>query len=373
MFYKGLLRPLIFALSGRDAERAHEFVLDLLERTGQFGTSFSLLRSCLRVRDDRLQQKLFGLTFPNPVGLAAGFDKDGRCVEAIKALGFGSVTVGTVVPNPQPGNDRPRLFRLPEHHAIINRMGFNSGGVKAVTVNLAAMRNRGRVRIPVGVSLGKQKETPVDDLAAVRRDYLIVLGALREYVNFVEVNFSSPNTTGLRSLQTREGISRVAGPVKDLAGDIPVLLKVAPDLTDEELVIAVETCISLGLNGLIEDNTTMKRDGVESHPLAEQTGGLSGAPLKEGTRDRVRCAHREGGSKLPVIGVGGVATWLDTVALLRAGASAVQLYSGLIYEGPTIARDINRGLASHMKLKQVPNVTGIRSAHLVSLRSAGIA
>jgi dihydroorotate dehydrogenase len=274
--------------------------------------------------------------FPNPVGLAAGMDKDGRALPAWPALGFGFIEVGTVTRHPQPGNSTPRLFRLPASQALINRMGFNNAGADALARRLDAL---GRLPVPLGISLGKSKLTPLD--AAVE-DYLYSLRALRRYADYVAVNVSSPNTPGLRSLQDRAALDELLAALRAAAGTTPVLVKVAPDLTDHALGELLEVCTGRGVAGLIATNTTLSRDGLAGSDgaWAAEAGGLSGRPLTERAREVVTFIAKH--TDLPVIGVGGILVPPDAQRLLDAGASLVQLYTGLVYSGPALVRAISR-------------------------------
>jgi dihydroorotate dehydrogenase len=276
---------------------------------------------------------VFGVRFPNPVGLAAGVDKDGRALAAWAALGFGFVEAGTVTGRAQPGNPRPRLFRLPEHEAIINRMGFNNAGAEALAARLAAGGTGG---VPLGISLGKSKATPLDEAV---EDYLSSLRAVRRYADYLAVNVSSPNTPGLRSLQDRDQLTALLGALRAEAGSTPLLVKIAPDLTDHAIGEVLEVCADHGVSGLIATNTTLSRDGLtRGGGAAGEAGGLSGRPLTRRALDVVTFVGKR--TDLPVIGVGGIMTPDDAARMFDAGASLVQLYSGLIYRGPGLVRAI---------------------------------
>jgi dihydroorotate dehydrogenase len=331
--YERLARPVLFRLGGGDAESAHETTLRLLSRVSRFTPKqpYSPPGAATTV---------FGVRFPNPVGLAAGMDKDGRALPAWPALGFGFVEVGTVTWHPQPGNDRPRLYRLPDSRAIVNRMGFNNAGARALAARLAAL---GRLPVPLGISLGKSKVTPLEDAVA---DYVASLEALYPYGDYFAVNVSSPNTPGLRTLQDRDHLDALLAAARAV-GPKPLLVKVAPDLTDAALGEVLEVCEANGVAGLIATNTTLARDGVAAADAvtATQAGGLSGAPLTQRAREVVRFVTRETGGRLPVIGVGGVMHPDDALRLRDAGASLVQLYTGLIYAGPALVRGCVRALS----------------------------
>jgi dihydroorotate dehydrogenase len=284
---------------------------------------------------------VFGVRFPGAVGLAAGMDKDGLAVPAWGALGFGFVEVGTVTARAQPGNPRPRLFRLRGSEALVNRMGFNNSGAQTLAGRLAAYRP---LPLPVGVSLGKSADVPLE--AAVE-DYLTSLRLVQPYADYVAVNVSSPNTAGLRSLQHRDQLSRLLGALRVEAAR-PLLVKIAPDLSERETCEVLEVCTEHRIDGLIATNTTVSRAGVAAADaaLAAEAGGLSGRPLGARAREVVRFVARETGGRLPVIGVGGIGSPEEALRMFDAGASLVQLYTGLVYHGPGLVRRINRMLAA---------------------------
>jgi dihydroorotate dehydrogenase len=336
--YSRVVRPVLFRLGKGDAEVAHERTLQglrLLSRVPGL--------SRLPVGSERT---VFGVRFPGPVGLAAGMDKNGIALRAWPALGFGFVEVGTVTAQPQPGNPRPRLFRLVEHEAVINRMGFNNLGSEALVERLAAY---GPLGYPLGISIGKSKVTPLEDAV---EDYVTSLRRLYRYGDYFAVNVSSPNTPGLRALQDaghlRELLTALHAEAADLsAGGLagkPILVKIAPDLTSSAIDELLQVCTDIGVAGIIATNTTIGRPGVESDPLAAETGGLSGRPLTETAAKTVAHIHAQTGGALPIIGVGGILDPTDAVRLVDAGASLVQLYTGLIYRGPGLVRRINRSL-----------------------------
>ena len=320
--YERIARPVLFRLGGGDAETAHERTLRALQRLGR---PLAALRRPLS--PPGAARTVFGVQFPNPVGLAAGMDKDGRALAAWPALGFGFVEVGTVTRHAQPFNERPRLFRLPADEAIVNRMGFNNAGAAALAERLAKL---GRLPVPLGISLGKSKITPLDDAVA---DYAESMRLLRPYGDYFAVNVSSPNTPGLRSLQDADRLrALLSALVGDLAGNRPVLVKIAPDLTDDALGELVDVCLAAGVAGLIATNTTVERPGVDT----AEAGGLSGRPLFTRALEVVRFVAKESG--LPIIGVGGITRPDDAARMIDAGASLVQLYTGLIYHGPALIR-----------------------------------
>ena len=323
MIYQRLARPALFRLGGGDAERAHEWTLRRLAALSRRPAALRALRATA-VRGT--PRTVFGLRFPNPVGLAAGMDKDGRALPAWAALGFGFVEVGTVTARPQPGNPRPRVFRLPAGQGVINRMGFNNEGAAALATRLATLRPLG---IPLGVSLGKSKVVPVADAV---EDYLAALRAVLPHADYVAVNVSSPNTPGLRGLQDRAQLSRLLAALREESGTTPVLVKIAPDLTEHAIGEALEVCVEHGVAGLIATNTTVNHDGEQ--------GGLSGRPLTGRALEVVTFVAKH--SELPVVGVGGIMSVDDALRMLDAGASLVQLYTGLIYRGPSLLRAIVR-------------------------------
>ncbi|BAL91433.1 putative dihydroorotate dehydrogenase [Actinoplanes missouriensis 431] len=329
--FANVARPVLFRLGGGDAEHAHEWTLNRLATLPAPALAAMRRRYAFAAPVD-----VFGVRFPNRVGLAAGMDKNGVALPAWPALGFGFVEVGTVTAKEQPGNDRPRLFRLKQSEAIINRMGFNNAGAAALADRLAAL---GKLDVPLGISLGKSKVTPLEDAV---EDYLTSYRLLHPYADYIAVNVSSPNTPGLRSLQDRDSIAAL---LKALSGPVPVLVKIAPDLTEPAIAELLEVCLEHGAAGLIATNTTLSRDGIDEadQHLADEAGGLSGRPLTERSRQVVKFVHDETGGRLPIIGVGGVMSVDDAARLLDAGASLVQLYSGFIYRGPDLVRAVARG------------------------------
>ncbi|KNX39448.1 dihydroorotate dehydrogenase [Luteipulveratus halotolerans] len=345
MGYRSLVRPTLFRLGHGDAEHAHHTTLRRLAQLGERPRVLAQLRRALRVPTDPVT--LAGIRFPGRVGLAAGVDKDGVGVKAWDSLGFGHVELGTVTARPQPGNDKPRLFRLVDSQGVINRMGFNNAGSEALAETL---RRAGDPGIPIGVSIGKTKTTAVGDAVG---DYLASLRALDGLASYVAVNVSSPNTPGLRSLQDREPLRELLAAITSEAAHLgrrrlsrptPIFVKVAPDLTDEALDEVLEVVHETDVSGIIATNTTLSRDGVAASdlPLAEEVGGLSGAPLTRRARYVVR--RLAGETDLPVIGVGGVMTAADGRALIDAGADLVQIYTGFIYRGPALVAELNHEL-----------------------------
>ncbi|MDO5738835.1 MAG: quinone-dependent dihydroorotate dehydrogenase [Ornithinimicrobium sp.] len=337
--YTQLGKPLLWRLDAETAHHGTVVAADLLGRTAPLRALTVLAGYAVGPAHAAMSGpiELLGLSFPHRIGLAAGMDKDGRGVATWGSLGFGHVELGTVTPRSQPGNPRPRLVRLPHSHAVINRMGFNNRGVHALAHRLRDAREAGLVRIPVGVSIGKNKATPVEEAVA---DYLESVTALAGLADYLAVNVSSPNTPGLRSLQDAGPLRELLSAVVRAAGQVPVLVKLAPDLSDPALEEALEVALEAGVGGVIATNTTLSRESVapsERTRAESEAGGLSGAPLTQRAREVV--AYVANRTTLPVVGVGGVMTGADARALVDAGASLVQLYSGLIYAGPTLVAD----------------------------------
>lgn len=343
MTYERLVRPALFRL---DPERAHDLALGGLAAASAVAGLIQRRRH--KTAESDCSTTVFGIDFPSRVGVAAGLDKDGRALRAWPLLGFGFVEVGTVTGQPQPGNPAPRLFRLPADGAIVNRMGFNNAGAAALAVRLHRL---GPLPVPLGISLGKSKVTPVEDAVD---DYLSSLRLLHAFADYVVVNVSSPNTPGLRSLQDRAALTtlvdRLVAESRVLAGSArpaPLLVKVAPDLGDQALEEVVDVCLGHQVSGLVATNTTLDRSGLRHpHPAADETGGLSGPPLATRALDVVRRIRAQAGDRLPIVGVGGISGPDDALRMVDAGASLVQLYTGLIYQGPGLVRRVARALHS---------------------------
>lgn len=336
--YKALLRPLLFLLS---PERAHQVTSSLLRIVCAIPGIKPLLSSIYSVTDPRLERQLLGLRFPNPVGLAAGFDKDARLLDELACFGFGFIEIGTVTPMPQPGNSKPRLFRLMKDKALINRMGFNNDGAPSAAARLAHRRTN----VIVGGNVGKNKSTSNENAAA---DYSSCVEALYPYVDYFVVNVSSPNTPGLRELQEREPLTKILLQVKEAikgqGKEKPVLLKIAPDLTREQLDNIVEILRATSTDGVIATNTTLSRDGLVTSSEkvnAMGAGGLSGKPLAGRSTEVIRYLRSKLGNGFPIIGVGGIMTPEDALDMLSAGADLIQVYTGFVYEGPSFVRRIN--------------------------------
>ncbi|MFP4351281.1 MAG: quinone-dependent dihydroorotate dehydrogenase [Puniceicoccaceae bacterium] len=343
-FYERILRPVFFRM---DPERAHEYGRNLLQ-------TLSVFQGICRMAARRNQGKggdlrLFGLRFPNLVGLAAGMDKDAEFVPAAAAFGFGHVEVGTVTPRPQPGNPQPRLFRYPRQEAVVNRMGFNNRGAEAMVARLRKLPPPGKRSCPVGVNIGKNKNTP---LAEAGSDYLACFHALAGQADYLTVNVSSPNTEGLRELQERGRLVEILGALRRAnlarpAGQVPILLKIAPDLSFGQIGEILEVTAETGVAGVVATNTTIARGDPPQGGY--ERGGLSGRPLRARSTDIVRFISRETGGKLPLIGVGGICDAASAAEKLDAGAHLIQLYTGWIYRGPLFARDLARALRFHQR------------------------
>jgi dihydroorotate dehydrogenase len=333
-------RSLLFRL---EPERAHKITLGLIRLAGNIPPISAILRAGFAAPKHPVQ--VFGLNFINPIGLAAGYDKDGLGWRGLASLGFGHIEVGTVTPLPQPGNPKPRIFRLPEDIALINRMGFPGEGSEFVKRQLQGKRPSGLV---LGVNIGKNKDTPLEDAA---QDYLILLRVFAPLADYLTINVSSPNTVGLRRLQAREALDsllqQLAKERELLAqrqtGKTPLLVKLSPDLTDTELDDVLDVILSNKMDGVIATNTTLSRDGLAS-PLASEAGGLSGQPLQVRSLEMVGKIHKRTDGRLPVIGVGGIFNTASVQKMLDAGAVLVQIYTGLIYEGPGLVKRILRDL-----------------------------
>ena len=339
-------KPLLFALS---PEAAHRITFQVLDLAAAFPPTRWLLRSMFCLSDKRLEKKVLGLNFPNPVGLAAGFDKDGKHIPGLACLGFGFIEVGTVTPIAQDGNPQPRLFRLPKDKALINRMGFNNEGLDALTENLKNLRQKGLPNgVLIGGNIGKNKVTPNEEAV---RDYLICFEKLFPWVDYFVVNVSSPNTPGLRELQEKEPLTQLLNQLqaknKLQAAPKPILLKIAPDLTDSQLDDIADIVQTTQLAGVIATNTTISRAGLntdESQITAIGMGGLSGAPVRERSTVVIRYLRGKMGKSVVIIGVGGIDSAQSAQEKLDAGADLVQVYTGLIYEGPSLVRRILKGI-----------------------------
>lgn len=340
-----LTRPILF---GMDPEAAHDFTMNLMAK----GQNTLLQKAWARpLVSDPIE--LAGLQFPNRVGMAAGLDKNARCIDALAAMGFGFVEVGTVTPRPQPGNPKPRMFRIPEKNALINRLGFNNEGLDAFLANVrrSQVRANGGAML-LGLNIGKNATTPIEEATS---DYIKALDGVYPHADYVTVNISSPNTKNLRALQSDEALDALLGAVADRREQLssqhgkrtPVFVKIAPDLDEEQVGVIAATLQRHGMDGVIATNTTISRDAVKGLQHAEETGGLSGAPVLEASNQIIRQLRSALGSRFPIIGVGGILSGADAVSKIRAGADVVQIYSGLIYRGPDLVTEAAQAIA-HM-------------------------
>jgi dihydroorotate dehydrogenase len=338
--YKSLVRPLFFAMQ---PETAHD-VMRTLSRCANLSPISTMLRRCNVVNDPRLAVTVAGLSFPNPIGLAAGLDKNAELLGLWSGLGFGHIELGTVTAQAQPGNPKPRIFRYAGDVALINRMGFPSEGADEVAIRLAEMRGRLKTLPPIGINIGKSKVTDIDRAID---DYLYSFKTLSPLADYVTVNVSSPNTPGLRQLQERERLSALLGALQEVNKDRkPLFVKVAPDLSFSAIEELIECCEVTGIAGLIATNTTISRDGLSV--ATDEAGGLSGGPLRQKALEVVTFIGSRLKGPMALIGVGGISNYTHVLDMLAAGASAVQLYTALIYEGPAVARAILRGLTRFM-------------------------
>lgn len=327
-----LARQLLFKFT---PETSHELSLDLIGAGGRLG-----LNAIMSKPPAALPVRVMGLDFPNPVGLAAGLDKNGEAIHGLSQLGFGFVEIGTVTPRPQPGNPKPRVFRLPEAEAIINRMGFNNHGVDALLERVDAARFKGIL----GINIGKNVDTPVE---RAQDDYLLCLDKVYHQASYVTVNVSSPNTPGLRSLQFGDSLKQLLDALGRRREDlevlhgkrVPLAIKIAPDMTDEEIVLVAEAVFQAGMDAIIATNTTLGRDGVAGLAYADEAGGLSGGPVREKSTHTVKVLAETLGGRLPIIAVGGITEGRHAAEKIEAGASLVQLYTGFIYKGPALIRE----------------------------------
>ncbi len=343
-----LARPFLFGL---DPETAHELTMQSLARVQRTPLEWAY---CSGMVDDPIE--LAGLKFPNRVGLAAGLDKNARCIDGLGAMGFGFVEVGTVTPKPQPGNPKPRMFRLPKADALINRLGFNNDGLEAFIANVqkSTFRSRGRI---LGLNIGKNAATPIENATS---DYLVALEGVYPHADYVTVNISSPNTSNLRSLQGDEAIDSLLGAIarerealaKRHGRRVPVFVKIAPDLEPAQVDVIAAALERHGMDGVVATNTTISREAVKGLPHAQEAGGLSGAPVREVSNRVIAQLRAALGPRFPIIGVGGVMSGDDAVAKIRAGADVVQIYTGLIYRGPQLVKEVAQALLESRKATQ---------------------
>jgi dihydroorotate dehydrogenase len=334
--YKFLIKPILFLF---DPEWVHHTVFYLLKVIHRIPGMGSMIRGLYHLKDQRLERKLFGLTFPNPVGLAAGFDKDAKLYQELSNFGFGFIEIGTLTPKPQPGNPKKRLFRLPEDNGLINRMGFNNQGVVEAIERLK--KNNG---VLIGGNIGKNKITPNDEAVS---DYVQCFEALFPHVDYFVVNVSSPNTPNLRALQDKEPLQHLLQTLKNLnlkrTSPKPILLKIAPDLIDDQLLDIIDIVTTVKIDGVIASNTTLSREGLISSNRSEM-GGLSGKPVAERSTEVIRFLYEKSNNAFPIIGVGGIHSSEDAINKLNAGASLIQLYTGFVYEGPGVIKKINKAI-----------------------------
>jgi dihydroorotate dehydrogenase len=335
-----LARPFLFGL---DAETAHELTMHSLARVQ--GTPLEWAY-CSGMVDDPIE--LAGLKFPNRVGLAAGLDKNARCIDGLGAMGFGFVEVGTVTPLPQPGNPKPRMFRLPQAHALINRLGFNNDGLEAFVANVkrSSFRKKGRI---LGLNIGKNAATPIENATS---DYLVGLDGVYPHADYVTINISSPNTSNLRTLQGDEALEGLLGAIaqrretlaRQHGRKVPVFVKIAPDLDGAQVEVIAAALKRHAMDGVVATNTTISRDAVKGLPHAGEAGGLSGSPVLEASNRVIGLLRAALGPKFPIIGVGGIMSADDAVSKIRAGADVVQIYTGLIYRGPDLVSQSARAI-----------------------------
>ncbi|MDO9552325.1 quinone-dependent dihydroorotate dehydrogenase [Rhodonellum sp.] len=344
--YKSILKPILFL---KNPEDAHHFTFAWIKRTFNLPLLKSMVKGVFAYENPVLEREVFGLKFKNPVGLAAGFDKDGKLIDEMAMLGFGFIEIGTLTPVAQEGNPQPRLFRLPEDEALINRMGFNNGGVKEAVERLKKRKSD----VLIGGNIGKNKVTPNESAVD---DYLICLEELHPYVDYFVVNVSSPNTPNLRDLQEKEPLKKLLSAVKsanDQKGKPkPILLKIAPDLTNGQLDDIVEIVLETKIDGVIATNTTIDRSQLKTSPskvAAFGAGGVSGKVLAKRSTEVIRYLSEKSNKAFPIIGVGGIYSAEDAIDKLEAGASLIQIYSGMIYEGPGLIKRIKKGIVRHLK------------------------
>ena len=345
--YKQLIRPILFWF---DPEKVHYFTFSFLKIISKIPGVPSLFRFLYEVNDKRLETEVFGLKFRNPVGLAAGLDKNAELYKELFNLGFGFIEIGTITPKAQAGNPKKRLFRLIQDSAIINRMGFNNEGVQEVIVRLKKNKN-----VLIGGNIGKNKLTPNEEAVL---DYEICFDALYDYVQYFVVNVSSPNTPNLRELQEKEPLKKLLMELQIRNQELtpenrqlkPILLKIAPDLTDEQLLDIIDIVKETKIAGVIATNTTISREGLQSVTNINETGGLSGKPLAKRSTEVIRFLSEKSNKAFPIIGVGGIHSAEDAIEKLEAGASLIQLYTGFIYEGPALVKAINKKILSRLEL-----------------------
>ena len=341
--YHMILKPILFLFN---PEKAHYFTTNMLSTVLAIPGMKSIFAALFQIKDKRLERTVFGIKFPNPVGLAAGFDKEAKLYKDMVHLGFGFIEVGTITPKGQPGNPKPRLFRLTHDDALINRMGFNNEGLAGAVERLKS-RNSNLV---IGGNIGKNKVTPNEKAT---EDYITCFEALFPHVDYFVVNVSSPNTPNLRALQDKKPLTELLSTLQNLnnkkPNPKPILLKIAPDLTNEQLDDIVEIVANTKIAGLIATNTTISREGLKSNPsLVQEMGGLSGKPVRDKSTEVIRYLRKKSNASFPIIGVGGIHSAEDAIEKLDAGCDLVQLYTGFVYEGPALVKSINKGVLARM-------------------------
>ena len=341
--YHLILKPILFLFN---PEKAHYFTTNMLSTVLAIPGMKSIFAALFQIKDKRLERTVFGIKFPNPVGLAAGFDKEAKLYKDMVHLGFGFIEVGTITPKGQPGNPKPRLFRLTQDDALINRMGFNNEGLAGAVERLKS-RNSNLV---IGGNIGKNKVTPNEKAT---EDYITCFEALFPHVDYFVVNVSSPNTPNLRALQDKKPLTELLSTLQNLnnkkPNPKPILLKIAPDLTNEQLDDIVEIVANTKIAGLIATNTTISREGLKSNPsLVQEMGGLSGKPVRDKSTEVIRYLRKKSNASFPIIGVGGIHSAEDAIEKLDAGCDLVQLYTGFVYEGPALVKSINKGVLARM-------------------------
>ena len=341
--YKSIIRPILFKFQ---AETIHHFILKMLSILRYIPLAKSAIRVLFTIKSPKLHKEVFGLKFPNPVGLAAGFDKNAEMFDMLDTMGFGFIEIGTVTPKAQDGNPKPRIFRLPLDKALINRMGFNNKGAQAAVNNIRKRKKRPII----GGNIGKNTDTPNEDAPS---DYLKTFRALYDYVDYFTVNVSCPNVANLCGLQNKENTVKILNVLREFRkGQTdyrPILLKIAPDLSQEQVDVMIDVVNECKIDGIVAANTTVSRDGLKTDAVKVENignGGLSGAPLTGRTLNMVKYIYEKTDGKIPIIGVGGVMTEQDALNLIDAGASLVQIYSGFIYEGPSLPKKICKRLLS---------------------------
>lgn len=340
-FYKSVVRPFLFQV---DPEKIHHFAVNYLKTAFSLPFAKSIAKGIYKVNDPKLEREVFGIKFPSPVGLAAGFDKDAKMIDEFESFGFGFIEIGTLTPVGQAGNDKPRIFRLPPDQGLINRMGFNNEGVEAAVERLKKRKSK----VIVGGNIGKNKVTPNEEAV---EDYKKGFNALFDHVDYFTVNISSPNTPNLRALQDKEPLKELLGTLKTLNSEKsnpkPILLKIAPDLTNEQLDDIIEVVQATKIDGVIATNTTISREGLSTPNEKVEAlgmGGLSGVPVRNRSTEVIKYLFEKSGKTLDIIGVGGIHTAEDALEKLDAGAKLVQVYTGFIYEGPALVKNINKAI-----------------------------